>query len=97
MIFFLSDTFIKPSLWLMVNPNIVCPLQYKPNVERRPEPVQEVQTPELEPAEMHPFTACPHMLPSQENLLHSFPSSAGCNVMIAPLSLTLNRFLFTVC
>ncbi|XP_013876858.1 forkhead box protein R1 isoform X2 [Austrofundulus limnaeus] len=74
-----SDTFVKPSLWLMVNPNIVCPLQYKQNVELRPEPVQEVQTPQLEPAEMHPLTACPHMLPSQENLLHCVPSSAGYN------------------
>uniref|UniRef100_A0A3B4WSZ0 Forkhead box R1 n=1 Tax=Seriola lalandi dorsalis TaxID=1841481 RepID=A0A3B4WSZ0_SERLL len=23
-----SDTFVKPNLWLMVNPNIVCPVQY---------------------------------------------------------------------
>lgn len=93
--FCLSDTFIKPSLWLMVNPNIVCPLQYKQDAELQPEPVQEVQTPQLEPAERHPPTVCSHMLPSQENLLHSVPSSAGYNVMIiSPISLALKCFFF---
>lgn len=25
-----SDTFVKPNLWLMVNPNIACPIHYQP-------------------------------------------------------------------
>ncbi|XP_024863954.1 forkhead box protein R1 isoform X1 [Kryptolebias marmoratus] len=68
-----SDAFVKPNLWLLVNPNIVCPLQYGHNVELQPEPAHEVQTLQLEPAELqHPSTA----LPSRGNLLHSVPSSA---------------------
>uniref|UniRef100_A0A3Q2ZA07 Forkhead box R1 n=1 Tax=Kryptolebias marmoratus TaxID=37003 RepID=A0A3Q2ZA07_KRYMA len=70
--------FVKPNLWLLVNPNIVCPLQYGHNVELQPEPAHEVQTLQLEPAELqHPSTA----LPSRGNLLHSVPSSADYIVM----------------
>ncbi|XP_024863955.1 forkhead box protein R1 isoform X2 [Kryptolebias marmoratus] len=47
--------------------------QYGHNVELQPEPAHEVQTLQLEPAELqHPSTA----LPSRGNLLHSVPSSA---------------------
>ncbi|XP_037548049.1 forkhead box protein R1 [Nematolebias whitei] len=71
-----SDILIKPNLWLLVNPNIVCQLQYQQNVELQPELAQEVQTSELEPGEMlHPSTAGLHLLPSQEARLHSGPSA----------------------
>ncbi|XP_015228842.1 PREDICTED: forkhead box protein N5-like [Cyprinodon variegatus] len=45
-----SDTFVKPNLWLLVNPNIACPLQYN----HQSEPVASVSSrlPQLEPGEM---------------------------------------------
>ncbi|XP_035483870.2 forkhead box protein R1 isoform X2 [Scophthalmus maximus] len=42
-----SDTFVKPNLWLLVNPDIACPIQYGQDAAdlRSPcEPTEEIQT-----------------------------------------------------
>uniref|UniRef100_A0A8D3DJ62 Fork-head domain-containing protein n=1 Tax=Scophthalmus maximus TaxID=52904 RepID=A0A8D3DJ62_SCOMX len=42
-----SDTFVKPNLWLLVNPDIACPIQYGQDAAdlRSPcEPAEEIQT-----------------------------------------------------
>lgn len=75
-----SDTFVKPNLWLLVNPSIACPIQYGENtadLQTLCEPAEEIQTPLLNPAEtqrqlateLHMFD--PHGAPLQEELLHS--------------------------
>ncbi|XP_041796271.1 forkhead box protein R1 [Chelmon rostratus] len=66
-----SDTFVKPNLWLLVNPNIACPIQYREraaDVQALSEPAEEVQTPLLDPAETHDA-------PLQEQQLRSVSSS----------------------
>nr|XP_020443984.1 forkhead box protein R1 isoform X5 [Monopterus albus] len=75
-----SDTFVKPNLWLLVNPNIACPMQYGENTadlqilgESR-----EIQTSLLEPVEtqhslgaslqdklLHPASSCSEYLDSK--------------------------------
>ncbi|XP_029312777.1 forkhead box protein R1 isoform X2 [Cottoperca gobio] len=75
-----SDTFVKPNLWLLVNPNIACPIQYGENaahLQTLCEPADEIKTPQLNPAgtqhhlstERHRFA--PQNAPLQEELLHS--------------------------
>nr|XP_020443983.1 forkhead box protein R1 isoform X4 [Monopterus albus] len=74
---FYHDTFVKPNLWLLVNPNIACPMQYGENTadlqilgESR-----EIQTSLLEPVEtqhslgaslqdklLHPASSCSEYL-----------------------------------
>ncbi|KAM8877819.1 forkhead box protein R1 [Synchiropus picturatus] len=44
-----SDTLVKPNPWLLVNPNIVCPLQYREKVAVHPVP-QKVPVPPTKPA-----------------------------------------------
>uniref|UniRef100_A0A3B4WT19 Forkhead box R1 n=1 Tax=Seriola lalandi dorsalis TaxID=1841481 RepID=A0A3B4WT19_SERLL len=68
-----SDTFVKPNLWLMVNPNIVCPVQYGAALQTPCGPAGEIQTPAKT---QHPPAAELHMCapgeaPLQEDLLHS--------------------------
>jgi len=67
-----SDTFVKPNLWLLVNPNIACPIKYRVHAaDPQPacEPAEESQTPLLEPAETRrPPTAELHTFPSQVEL-----------------------------
>ncbi|KAM3626208.1 uncharacterized protein V6R79_024747 [Siganus canaliculatus] len=49
-----SDTFVKPSLWLLVNPNIACPVQYEQSAANlRPLSLhsEEIQMPPLDPDE----------------------------------------------
>uniref|UniRef100_UPI0037E9AB2A forkhead box protein R1 n=1 Tax=Semicossyphus pulcher TaxID=241346 RepID=UPI0037E9AB2A len=49
-----SDTFVKPNLWLLVNPNIACPLRYggdAAHLQTLSEPAEEVQTSVQDPAE----------------------------------------------
>ncbi|XP_072236047.1 forkhead box protein R1 [Leuresthes tenuis] len=78
------DTFVKPNLWLLVNPNIACPIKYRVHTaDRQPvcEPAEESQTPLLEPAETRrPPTAELHMFPSQVELPHSVSSSTACTI-----------------
>ncbi|KAM6950293.1 forkhead box protein N5-like [Lycodopsis pacificus] len=51
---FYHDTFVTPSLWLLVDPNIVCPI---PSIENTPDqqevskPDEGIQTAQLNPAE----------------------------------------------
>ncbi|KAG8001181.1 Forkhead box protein N5 [Nibea albiflora] len=51
----MSDTFVKPNLWLLVNPSIACPIQYGKKAAADPqtlrEPAEEIQTPRLDPAD----------------------------------------------
>ncbi|XP_040894911.1 forkhead box protein R1 isoform X2 [Toxotes jaculatrix] len=74
-----SDTFVKPNLWLLVNPGIACPIQYggdAADLRTLCEPAEEIQTPLLRPAEtQHPPATELHMFPThgaplQEELLH---------------------------
>lgn len=48
-----SDTFVKPNLWLLVNPSIACPIQYGETssyLQTGLEPAGKIQT---DPAETH--------------------------------------------
>ncbi|XP_034425326.1 forkhead box protein R1 [Hippoglossus hippoglossus] len=69
-----SDTFVKPSPWLLVNPNIVCPIPHGPRAadyQLSCEPAEEVQTSLLSPADkQHAATAELHVFALQEELLH---------------------------
>ncbi|XP_036951218.1 forkhead box protein R1 isoform X1 [Acanthopagrus latus] len=78
-----SDTFVKPNLWLLVNPSIACPIQYGENGADLPtEPAEETHTAPLDPAatrhqlnsELRLFSC--HDASLQEELLHSVSSSA---------------------
>lgn len=77
----LLDTFVKPSLWLLVNPNIACPIQYVQNkVEQQAECAHVNQ---LEPGEMQgPSTADLRICPHQEEALLSVSSSAEYKVTL---------------
>lgn len=80
-----SDTFVKPNLWLLVNPNIACPIQYgekaAADLQTLHEPAEEIQTPRPDPADtqrhlnsdLHVFAQ--HEAPLQKELLHSVSSS----------------------
>ncbi|XP_041845229.1 forkhead box protein R1 [Melanotaenia boesemani] len=74
-----SDTFVNPDLWLLVNPNIVCPIQYREttaDVHLMCEPAGEIQTPHLESAEIqHPYRAAFPRFSLQEEQQHSVSSS----------------------
>uniref|UniRef100_A0A3B4F485 Forkhead box protein N5-like n=1 Tax=Pundamilia nyererei TaxID=303518 RepID=A0A3B4F485_9CICH len=64
-----SDTFVKPNLWLLVNPNIACPIQYNEiNADVGPvcEPAEESQTRLLE-------TQCPLTAERQVFSCHDGP------------------------
>ncbi|XP_010736125.2 forkhead box protein R1 isoform X2 [Larimichthys crocea] len=51
----MSDTFVKPNLWLLVNPNIACPIQYgkktAADLQTLCDPAEEIPTPRLDPAD----------------------------------------------
>ncbi|KAM7424636.1 hypothetical protein PAMA_000814 [Pampus argenteus] len=72
---FHHDTFVKPNLWLLVNPNIACPIQYGENGADQLsfcQHAEEIRTSPLELAgttKLHMFA--PHDAPIQEKLLHS--------------------------
>ncbi|XP_070691925.1 forkhead box protein R1 [Pempheris klunzingeri] len=79
-----SDTFVKPNLWLLVNPNIASPIQFSENatdLRTLREPAEEIQMPPLGPAgtkrqpptALHRFTS--HDAPLQEGVLRSVSSS----------------------
>ncbi|KAM7014983.1 forkhead box protein R1 [Tautogolabrus adspersus] len=60
-----SDTFVKPNLWLLVNPNIACPIRYgggKADLQPLCGPAEEVQMSATEPAETK------HQLPTERPL-----------------------------
>ncbi|XP_033932985.1 forkhead box protein R1 [Pseudochaenichthys georgianus] len=75
-----SDTFVKPNLWLLVNPNIASPIQYgekSADLQTPCEPADEIQKPPRNPAgtqrqlgtELH---ACaPHGAPLKHEMPHS--------------------------
>ncbi|XP_033972809.1 forkhead box protein R1 isoform X2 [Trematomus bernacchii] len=73
------DTFVKPNLWLLVNPNIASPIQYGDNsadLQTPCEPADEIQKPPRNPAgtrqlatELH--TCAPHGAPLKHEMLHS--------------------------
>ncbi|XP_058485302.1 forkhead box protein R1 [Solea solea] len=80
-----SDTFVKPNLWLLVNPDIACPIQCEPSTEvlQTPhEPTDEIQRPLLKPAQnQHPPSRqrrmfAPHHVSVKEALLHPVSSAA---------------------
>ncbi|XP_030582163.1 forkhead box protein R1 isoform X2 [Archocentrus centrarchus] len=85
-----SDTFVKPNLWLLVNPSIACPIQYreiKADVQPVCEPAEEAQTPLLETrcpltAELHVFSS--HDAPLQEELLQLVSSEYMEDVSCQP-------------
>ncbi|XP_047437195.1 forkhead box protein R1 [Mugil cephalus] len=66
-----SDTFVKPNLWLWVNPNIACPIQYREDVsDVQTELAEELQTPLLGSAGFKPPTAAElHMFAANDNAL----------------------------
>ncbi|XP_030270584.1 forkhead box protein R1 isoform X2 [Sparus aurata] len=79
---FYHDTFVKPNLWLLVNPSIACPIQYGENgADLQTEPAEEIHTAPLDPAatrhqlstELRLFSC--HDASLQEELLHSVSSS----------------------
>uniref|UniRef100_A0A096M8K8 Forkhead box R1 n=1 Tax=Poecilia formosa TaxID=48698 RepID=A0A096M8K8_POEFO len=48
-----SDTFVKPNLWLLVNPNIACPVQYvQTDADLQPDPGHANQLLQLEPGDI---------------------------------------------
>uniref|UniRef100_A0A673AEV5 Forkhead box R1 n=1 Tax=Sphaeramia orbicularis TaxID=375764 RepID=A0A673AEV5_9TELE len=72
-----SDKFVKPSPWLMVNPNIVCPINYGLNGENDgvqtpllppvlPPPSPPVSPPELPPLSTPPLPPPSAMLTSRD-------------------------------
>ncbi|XP_039986316.1 forkhead box protein R1 [Xiphias gladius] len=86
-----SDTFVKPNLWLLVNPDIACPIQHggsAADLQTLCEPAGEFQTPLPRPAEtQRPPTAelhalAPHDAPLQEELLLPVSSSSSTGYMI---------------
>ncbi|KAJ0001818.1 hypothetical protein NQD34_001614, partial [Periophthalmus magnuspinnatus] len=64
-----SDVFVKPNLWLMVNPNIVCPLHYLPQAPppqpQAPPPTLQTTPPSSHDAPLQNETSStnPHMCP----------------------------------
>ncbi|KAK5935764.1 hypothetical protein CgunFtcFv8_021099 [Champsocephalus gunnari] len=75
-----SDTFVKPNLWLLVNPNIASPIQYgekSADLQTPCEPADEIQKPPRNPAgtqrqlgtERH--TCAPHGAPLKHEMPHS--------------------------
>lgn len=75
-----SDRFVKPNLWLMVDPSIACPIQYahgEAGLQTLSEAVEEGQTRLPDPAdtltELYMYT--PHGAPLQEELLPPVRSS----------------------
>ncbi|XP_038557052.1 forkhead box protein R1 [Micropterus salmoides] len=72
-----SDTFVKPNLWLLVNPNIACPIQFAEaaaDVQTLCKPAKQIQTPLLDPAKtQHQLST--EDAPFKEELPHSVSSS----------------------
>ncbi|XP_034536759.1 forkhead box protein R1 [Notolabrus celidotus] len=67
-----SDTFVKPNLWLLVNPNIACPIRYGANTEdlqKVCEPADEIQTSERDPAQTKQLNSEKHMFTSRDATL----------------------------
>lgn len=84
---------MKPNLWLLVNPNIACPIQYREraaDVQALSEPAEEVQTPLLDPAETHDA-------PLQEQQLRSVSSSTEYMVQYSLRTSAITLVLLDVC
>ncbi len=89
---------MKPNLWLLVNPNIACPIQYRETTDLQNlcEPAEEVQTALLDPVdpqhqmttELHALDA-PHDASLQGELLHSVSSSSEYMVQFTLQTVTL--------
>ncbi|XP_060911095.1 forkhead box protein R1 isoform X1 [Labrus mixtus] len=84
-----SDTFVKPNLWLLVNPNIACPIRYganKADLQPLCGPAEEVQKTAPEPAETkHQLAKERHIFscrdsPLQQDLLQSVSSSTDYKI-----------------
>ncbi|GAA6219012.1 forkhead box protein N5-like isoform X2 [Lates japonicus] len=95
-----SDTFVKPNLWLLVNPDIACPIQHSKNaadLQALCEPAEEIQTPLLNPAQtQHPPTAelcvfSPHDAPFQEEVLQPVSSSTDYRIKDKEVSCRLAK------
>nr|XP_008295546.1 PREDICTED: uncharacterized protein LOC103368830 [Stegastes partitus] len=71
-----SDTFVKPNLWLLVNPNIACPIQYREASGDLCEADEGTKAETRRPpaADLHVFAANDASL--QEELLQTVSSSA---------------------
>ncbi|TMS12890.1 Forkhead box protein N5 [Larimichthys crocea] len=74
----MSDTFVKPNLWLLVNPNIACPIQYgkkaAADLQTLCDPAEEIPTPRLDPADTrHQLNSDLHMFADHD--AHSVSSS----------------------
>ncbi|KAM9861153.1 forkhead box protein R1 [Aulostomus maculatus] len=74
-----SDTFVKPNLWLLVNPNIACPILYGGHSDHQTlsELAEEIQTPLLEPALTQPELL---IFAPQQEVHHSISSSTDFKV-----------------
>ncbi|KAK5874438.1 hypothetical protein PBY51_019382 [Eleginops maclovinus] len=71
-----SDTFVKPNLWLLVNPNIASPIQYRENsadLQTTCEPTDEIQKPLLNSAgtRRQLSTELNMCAPIKQEMLHS--------------------------
>ncbi|XP_061590702.1 forkhead box protein R1 [Cololabis saira] len=79
-----SDTVIRPNLWLLVNPNIVCPMPYvdaAADLQPTCEPAEDIQMHLQESAEaQRPAPAEVHRFRPQEKWLHSVPTSSAYTV-----------------
>lgn len=64
---------MKPNLWLLVNPNIACPIQYRENAaDTTFEPAEDIKT---TPLLQHPPTADLHVFTHQQEVLQPVRSS----------------------
>nr|XP_061831390.1 forkhead box protein N5-like [Nerophis lumbriciformis] len=69
-----SDTFVKPNLWLLVNPNIACPLIYG-EPAKDPKPIQDFSEPIQKPTTGGSPAKNVHMLTDEDKMLHFVSSS----------------------
>ncbi|XP_042275954.1 forkhead box protein R1 isoform X2 [Thunnus maccoyii] len=67
-----SDTFVKPNLWLLVNPNIACPIQYGQTAADQLSLCEHAEEIRTSAETQRPPT---HDAPLQEKLLHSVSST----------------------
>lgn len=68
--FHIAESIVQPNLWLMVNPNLACPIKYAKKAAKTPTPPklpEKPQTPEPQPAS----TPAVHTPIQQE--LHTLP------------------------
>lgn len=84
-VFFPSDTFVKPNLWLLVNPSIACPIQYgemPSDLQTVSEPAGEIQT---DPAQTR-LPVVQEVLLSSEYTVHLMHPN-GCGKFIKHLEI----------